>query len=57
MYFPNAASEFVYTRTYSRWVEEEKRYETWEESVKRVMDMHRQKYEDIMTPELEENTP
>ncbi len=40
---------------YSRWVEEEKRYETWEESVKRVMDMHRQKYEDIMTPELEEN--
>ena len=37
---------------YSRWVESEERYETWEESVQRVMDMHRQKYASKMTPEL-----
>jgi len=37
---------------YSRWVELESRYETWEESVKRVMDMHRDKYKDKMTSEL-----
>lgn len=39
---------------YSRWVESEGRYESWEESVKRVMDMHREKYKDVMTDELEE---
>lgn len=39
---------------YSRWIEELGRYETWEESVSRVMDMHRQKYAHIMSPELEE---
>ena len=39
---------------YSRWDDSKNRYETWEESVKRVMDMHREKYKDVMTPELEE---
>lgn len=39
--------------SYSRWIDGENRYETWEESVKRVMDMHRKKYADKMTPELE----
>lgn len=39
---------------YSRWIDEQARYETWEESVGRVMDMHRQKYAHIMTPALEE---
>ena len=39
---------------YSRWIDGENRYETWSESVKRVMDMHRQKYSDKMTPELEQ---
>lgn len=39
---------------YSRWMEEEHAYETWNKSVKRVMDMHRTKYADLMTPELEE---
>lgn len=39
---------------YSRWDDVEKRYETWEESVERVMNMHRQKYASVMTPELEE---
>ena len=38
---------------YSRWIEEENRYEAWDESVSRVMQMHRQKYTDKMTPELE----
>lgn len=39
---------------YSRWIEEESRYETWEESVERVMNMHREMYADVMTPKLEE---
>jgi ribonucleoside-triphosphate reductase len=38
---------------YSRWMDTEQRYESWEESVSRVMNMHRQKYAHIMTPELE----
>ena len=38
---------------YSRWVESDSRYESWEESVKRVMDMHRKKYKNVMTDELE----
>jgi len=37
---------------YSRWVEEDKRYESWVESVQRVMNMHREKYKDKMTPAL-----
>jgi len=36
--FPNLLSEFVYTRTYSRWLEEEKRRETWPETVTRYVD-------------------
>lgn len=39
---------------YSRWVESEERYETWNESVERVMNMHREKYKSVMTPQLEE---
>lgn len=39
---------------YSRWLEQENRYESWDESVKRVMDMHREKYKDVMTGDLEE---
>jgi len=35
--FPNEASEFVYTRSYSRWIEEENRRETWEETVDRYI--------------------
>lgn len=36
--FPNAASEFIYTRTYSRWVDEWQRRERWEETVERYID-------------------
>lgn len=39
---------------YSRWLDTENRYETWEESIARVMNMHRERYKDKMTPELEE---
>lgn len=39
---------------YSRWLEEESRYETWEEAVERVMNMHREKYAHVMTDELEQ---
>lgn len=35
--FVNAAAEFVYTRTYSRWMEEEGRRETWPETVQRYI--------------------
>jgi ribonucleoside-triphosphate reductase len=37
---------------YSRWSEELGRYETWEESVTRVMNMHREFYKDRMNDEL-----
>lgn len=39
---------------YSRWIDSENRYETWEESVHRVMNMHRKKYAQVSSPELEE---
>lgn len=39
---------------YSRWDEAAGRYETWDEAVERVMNMHREKYKEVMTDELEE---
>lgn len=45
-------SESKFYMGYSRWQEYTQSYETWEESVGRVMDMHRTKYFDKMTPEL-----
>ena len=36
-YFRNALGEFVYYRSYSRWIEEENRRETWIETVDRYM--------------------
>lgn len=47
-------SQAKFFESYSRFLEDDGRYETWEESVKRVMDMHRGYYADKMTPELEE---
>lgn len=35
--FPNALSEFVYTKTYSKWLEDERRRETWPETVDRYI--------------------
>jgi ribonucleoside-triphosphate reductase (thioredoxin) len=37
-YFRNPLSEFVYLRTYARWIESENRRETWIETVDRYMD-------------------
>lgn len=39
---------------YSRWDEVKGGYETWDESVSRVMNMHRKKYASVMTQELEQ---
>ena len=36
-YFRNTLAEFVYYRTYARWIEEEGRRETWVETVQRFM--------------------
>ncbi|WP_292487845.1 hypothetical protein [Methanohalobium sp.] len=51
--FRRLASETKFYESYSRFLENENRYETWEESVNRVMNMHRKYYADVMTPELE----
>jgi ribonucleoside-triphosphate reductase len=47
-------SESKFYMGYSRWDDTLQRYETWEEAVSRVMNMHREKYKDKMTPELSE---
>ena len=47
-------SESKFFMGYSRFMENAERYETWDESVERVMNMHREKYNDVMTDELEE---
>lgn len=47
-------SESKFVMGYSRFSEQHNRYETWEESVERVMNMHREKYAHCMTPELSE---
>ncbi|PNG50088.1 MULTISPECIES: recombinase [unclassified Variovorax] len=46
-------SESKFFMGYSRWVDARGSYETWDEAVARVMDMHRDKYAERMTPELE----
>lgn len=40
--------------SYARYLDELGRYETWDEAVARVMNMHRTKYKEVMSPELEE---
>ena len=47
-------SESKFYMGYSRWSDVNNRYESWDESVSRVMQMHRQKYADKLTTELEE---
>ena len=36
--YRNAAAEFVYVRTYARWIEKELRRETWPETVERLIE-------------------
>src|SRR5210317_1669197 len=45
-------SDTKFYEGYSRWDDDKGRYETWEEAVTRVMNMHREYYADKMTPEL-----
>lgn len=42
-YFPNALGEFVYYRTYSRWLEEAGRREVWSETVGRYVGYMRER--------------
>lgn len=42
-YFSNSLSEFVYYRSYSKWIEEEGRRETWVETVARYMNFMKEK--------------
>lgn len=47
-------SDAKFFEGYSRWDESKGRYETWDEAVTRVMNMHREFYADKMTNELAE---
>lgn len=46
------AADAKFYESYSRFNEELGRYENWNESVERVMNMHKAKYKDKLTPEL-----
>lgn len=48
-YFRNSLGEFIYYRTYSRWIEEESRRETWVETVDRYMSFMRENVGDKFT--------
>lgn len=45
-------SDAKFYESYSRYLDDEGRYETWDEAVSRVMDMHKFYYKDKLTPEL-----
>ena len=46
-------SQAKFYEGYSRWDDEKERYESWDESVSRVMGMHRDYYVEKMSPELQ----
>lgn len=46
--FPNDAAEFVYYRTYSRWIDEKGRREAWPETTKRVIDFLKKHRGDVV---------
>lgn len=48
-YFQNSLAEFVYYRTYARWIEAEGRRETWIEAVDRYVDFMRENLGDQLT--------
>ena len=50
----NMLSESKFYEGYSRYDDELQRYETWNESVDRVMGMHKQYYKEKLSPVLEE---
>ena len=45
-------SQAKFYEGYARWSEEKDRYETWNEAVERVMNMHKKYYKDRMSDEL-----
>jgi ribonucleoside-triphosphate reductase len=48
-YFKNSLGEFVYYRTYAKWIEQESRRETWVETVDRYMAFMRKKIADKLS--------
>ncbi len=50
-YFRNTLSEFVYLRTYARWIPEENRRETWVETVNRYIDFMRENLGNALSAE------
>ena len=52
MKFQNNASEFVYVRTYSKWLEEEKRRESWPETVKRYIEFIKSERGELIPPKV-----
>lgn len=50
-YFPNQLGEFVFYRTYSRWIDEEGRRETWVETVRRYMNFMKENLGDKLSEE------
>ncbi len=50
--FKNEAAKFVYTRTYSRWIEEKQRRETWEETVERYINFIKEERGDKIPPKV-----
>lgn len=50
-FFRNQLGEFVYYRTYSRWIENEKRRETWIETVNRYIEFMKENLGDKLTQE------
>jgi ribonucleoside-diphosphate reductase alpha chain len=50
-YFRNSLGEFVYYRTYSRWIDREHRRETWIETVDRYVHFMKENLKDKLTAE------
>ena len=51
-YFRNPLGEFVYYRSYSKWIQEKGRRETWIETVDRYMNYMKGKLGNALSPEL-----
>ncbi len=50
--FRNEAAEFIYTRTYSRWLEEKGRRETWPETVDRFVGFINEERGNLIPPKV-----
>jgi ribonucleoside-triphosphate reductase len=50
--FKNEAAKFVYTRTYSRWIDSENRRETWEETVNRFVNFIKEERGELIPPKV-----